>query len=283
LIPHLPIIRAARPFFVHFWLPASAHSATSFYDTFFAQHTWAPVLAILLYAASWFVKDSRTDEKSLPQREWIVYAVLSIAPVLVVAFVMFTVKVYVPRYTIWAVPAIAICAAAGIHRASRGNRIASLCGVLAFALLLVTLEAENLHSKPHLRTGETTMEQLQSLPIANTPIFVANHQPYLEIWYYANPQLRRRLLYAVDPAVDMSYGWPDTGPAILKVLRHWSSIQAPDLADFLSRNSHFIVAADGRDWLPAYLLSLHYQLTPIRADHTAGIESLSVLYDAKRP
>jgi hypothetical protein len=135
---------------------------------------------------------------------------------------------------------------------------------------------------PHLRSGQTTLEQIESLPPAPTPVLVANHQVYIEVWYYSSPQIRRRLYYGIDPEADIRYGWPDTGPAVLKVLRHWTQIQAPDLGVFLSRNAHFLVAADGRDWLVTHLLLLGYQLKPIRTTRTAGLEGLSVVYEASR-
>lgn len=284
LIPHLPLIRGNSGFFKHFWAPASLHSATSFYDTFLAQHAWVLVLGVVLYAMVHVLPDVRpTAVEGLPTREWLVYATLAITPILVVLFVLFTVKIYVPRYTIWAVPPIAICIVAGLHFVSRGSRLAPACGALPLCLLLVLLEGQALHGQAHLRTGQSTLGEILTLPANDTPIVIANHQPYLEIWYVASPELRKRLFYAVDPTVDMQYGWPDTGPAVFKVLRHWTPIQAPDLQVFLTQHSHFLVAADGRDWLPAHLLKLGYQLKPIRIVHTEGLESVSVIYDANQP
>lgn len=283
LIPHLPLIHASSPFVKHFWSPASFHSATSFYDTFLAQHAWVLVVGPAFYAVAHFWPDARPDEPStFSTRAWITWAVLSVAPFFVVAAALATVKVYVPRYTIWAVPPIAICIVAGLSYASRGSRLAAACGALPLCMLLALLEAANLHAKPHLRTGQTALMQLETLPQDSRPIFIADNEIFTEVWYYSNPEQRRRLYYAIDTALDLHYGWPDTLPAVMKALRNWTTIQAPDLAPFLAEHPHFLLAAGGRDWMPAYLLSLGYTLKPIRIDRTDGQDTMSVIYDASR-
>jgi hypothetical protein len=106
---------------------------------------------------------------------------------------------------------------------------------------------------------------------------VADHHIFMELAYYAPAPMRSRLIYPVDRELDMRYLGQDTGALLMSALSRHSQLPIVPIDAVLAAHPRFILAALGRDYVPAYLRKRGYDLIPIAPPPSAD------LFDVRSP
>jgi uncharacterized membrane protein YhdT len=271
---HYPLIAASKPFQQHFWSRASWHNVREVYPLYVKM-----CLPLVLLVIPWVVPQPGASARpgNLTMPEWVAFAAIALMPLAVIALSIHTTHVFVPRYTIWAVTGVAVLVAALLCGAARG---ASAVGVSTLALLVAFLamqEAAMLRKKPGLRGGQAVLEELNSHPGGSEPIVVSNYHVFMELSYYGNLGIRRRLTYALSRDLDLRYRDVDTGARLMSALRNRSKLHIIDYDALLAAHPHFVLAAIPGDYLPWHLVSTGYRVVPI------GSADVPVIFDVDAP
>lgn len=266
---HLPLVMKGGKYAAHFWSPASWYQAPEFYLKFALLPLSAIIVAALVGGVrAWHKRPPR----ALSSHEWAAIAALAAAPVVVLAISRYTTHVFVYRYTLWSVIGIAILAACLIRISLAaqpkvaGSLVVVLLGVLVAQEFLAFREATD------LREGEALLRQLQLVPISGAPIAVGYSHAFMEMAYYAEPELQARIVCPVDRQLDLQYkGFVDLDFYNLPRLNRRNSLRIVDLKGFLATNRSFILAAHPKDYLPQQLRSSGYRLTALNPDQSPPI------------
>jgi hypothetical protein len=281
LIPLLPFIQAEARFSTYVWARAHLPEIQEYYLEFFGRY-----LILIVLPALWFLTlppatqaaIARHDgDSGLRTHEWVVCGATILTPALVVLISMLTTNTFTTRYVAWAVAGFSIAAAAAAFRACRGN---SLTAFAAGGLLLMALCARigiHLISPALLREGQPVADVLRQAGADAQPIVVADHHAFMELAYYAPAPLRQRLVYAASPELSRMYTNVDTGELLLSALRYRTRLNIQNYGDFVSGNSHFLLAAGAGDWLIWHLVRSGYRVVPVRAQWNLG------LFEVDRP
>jgi hypothetical protein len=258
---HYPLIAASRQAQQHFWSPAVFSAIPLWYSTFLLQP--ALVAAFALAAFSILPQGRRAPATGLTKPEWVATGTLAAMPFCVVVISKFTTHAFVDRYTLWAVIGIAILVPAIIAPAAR-RKPAVGAGVLAvLAFLIFAKEVRRTAAAPHLAEGEAVFQALQLLPDGAEPIVVADHHVFMELSYYAPPQIRDRLIYPLSRSLDLRYFGSDTGSLLMTALRRRSTLPVVPYEAVLAAHPAFILAALPRDYLPWHLAKSGYRVVPL--------------------
>ena len=205
---HYPLIAAGKKYLTHFWVPGVA--SWSRIQEFYLQFALIPA------ARFWWV-GLRLVCVARPRAEFCRLRAARggmggdrstrLSPGLVLVISRLTTHVFLPRYTLWAAIGISIACAALLCRAARRNDCGTLI-VLILASGLVGQECFSLRKQPTLRQAEAVRLQLKTVPAGSDPIVVEYDHAFMELSYYAEPQLRWRLYYLLDQDLNCSIRVP---------------------------------------------------------------------------
>ncbi len=269
LIPHLSLIRAGRPFVKYFWSKALFESLYSFYFPV-VRSLWVAfcVAALcLLWLAARGAKSKnekqRQTNSALPAHEWMVAFTLMLLPELVIVALYFTIQVFVDRYLLWSMIGVAIFLTMVLYRLAGGSRtVAAIVTVpllIASAVTIVHAATE----RPFLRHAASLQRELLRIPSGPTPIVIANVHAFMELSFYSEPDLRRRLVYLISPELSRYYNHTDTSALLMSALRRREPLGIADYDTFIAANPSFIVAGESGDWIVQHLRRLNYHFVPL--------------------
>jgi hypothetical protein len=278
---HYPLIAASARFQNHFWSPAAWHCIPEVYDSYFVTILGRCMLPLMVLAVLWATSDDRSaTPPDLTAPEWVVAGAFSLMPVCVVILSIYTTHVFIPRYTLWAVPGFAVLVAACLCRAARGRASVgvSLLGLLvALAALGEAAYLLHVRERPALRAGEAVRQALASLPDGAEPIVVADSHVFLELSYYAESRIRERLIYPVSCDLELRYFGNDTAPLLLTALSHRTKLHIIGYDAVIASQKRFVLAALRNNPLPRDLIKAGYRVVPI------GSSVAPVLYEVEDP
>jgi hypothetical protein len=131
-------------------------------------------------------------------------------------------------------------------------------------------------------SGEGPLGQLpQLVEVAhheNLPIVVSDFHTYMQVYHYASPELRQRILTLVDPANSLSYTGTDTAEKIAVILPLYVPLTILDFSPFAASHPAFLLYSNPavRDWWPARLLhdGHHLQLLAVHGDEVMYLVEL---------
>jgi hypothetical protein len=172
---------------------------------------------------------------------------------------------YTERYALYSVLGISL--ATGLILPRMGYRTR----VLVPAVLLVALginEASFWLSRAnppgHLGSPANAAEQMVNSTIYDDlPVVVTNTHEYLQLAYYAPPDLASRLVSVVDPGAARRYSASDGDDKALALLANYSRFRVYDFHDFHSAYSSFLLYQDSSEplgWWPQRLVDDGYVL-----------------------
>ena len=273
---HLPLIMAFRRMSPTYW-PAST-SWTRLLEFYF-QFALIPLatmfVALVLFAAFDSPEGRRLFSFVLPPYEWAAMGAMALMPIAVLAISKYTTHVFAPRYVLPTNIGVGILAACILRIGSRKQSNYALA-VLGFLLLAGVLQqfffttsfnllhTTYLRSDSGLREGEGMRRELRALPDTSEPIVVAYCADFLELSYYGEPPLRRRVVYLLSRNLNLQYNGFDLDYVNLLVMRKRTTLAILELDAFLSANPHFILAVEPtRDYLSSYLRSEGYRLVAL--------------------
>jgi hypothetical protein len=94
------------------------------------------------------------------------------------------------------------------------------------------------------------------------PIVVASGIDYVEMQYYADAELRKRLVTVIDPEVAINLVGTNSIDMTSFISRNFLPLQIETRAEFLQTHPHFLMWSGGTfEWLPRYLLENGYRIS----------------------
>jgi hypothetical protein len=159
---------------------------------------------------------------------------------------------FTPRYALPAVVSCAIVTPLAVWWLSRKSPVVE--GVLLIVLTIGVVQPSiDLFRHPmpfHDPIADRPMltEHLR----ASSPVVVAGTVQFLELWYYAPPEVRSRLWYVADPDRARQYIRWDTGDRAYIKLARWAPITIRTYEE-LANQRVFTLYDNGLGWLPAQL------------------------------
>lgn len=233
--------------------PPQVAEAYTFLFTPLAGPRFYVAAAVLALLAVWaLVARSRTDHPlpALPLHEVAAGVLMLALPALGVLAGTLASGVFTPRFVLFAVVGFSLVVPIGLSRLTAPRSVAGLvlAGVLAFSFLQSGYD--------WLRPGHLTFHDpvrdrpllVKNLP-GPRPVVVTSGLWYLQLWYYAPPELRKNLFYLVDPAAADRYTGSDTIDRGYLILRRWAPVAAEDYDAFVASHRTFEVYAMGSGWL----------------------------------
>jgi hypothetical protein len=129
------------------------------------------------------------------------------------------------------------------------------------------------HPKP-----EDNWSGITRFCIANPgiPVAVDSGDAYLQIMYYASPELTKRLVRVVNPEAAVRWTGTDTSEIGYLLFRQFFPWRIEESERFLTVHKKFFVLLDGSNftvftWLRQYLLEKKYHLTLVWQDNSSSI------------
>jgi Dolichyl-phosphate-mannose-protein mannosyltransferase len=269
LVPHLTMIRAAMAFVPHSVAKASLDQIPQFYFEFFSNLIPLCLAALVIYVVAQFAPEgAKADEEDgrpgLLSHETVACCVLALLPVLVVLLAVGMRGMFATRYVQPSVLGIAILVSTVMFRATRGSSSVVASLLIPLLVWMGLLTASALVRTP--TRGEARMvlsSQLLNLPPDPAPIVFASHRLFLEVWFYADPKLRDRLVYPVSADRYRAYTGNDSAPRALSCLRRRMPMRLPDYDTFVASNRRFLLVTDGGEWLVWNLLKSGCRINPV--------------------
>ncbi len=260
---HYPLIQASGQFQAHFWARASLGGIPQFYrlTSFHILHITAAAFIVVAVLAGSAIKPIRPGS-GLSRLEWAILTVLALLPPVVIVAAMFTVHSFTESYLIWVVIGFGVLVAALLRRAARGCPAVGAVILVLVAGSIFRQEIGGLIQRPDPES-ESIHRALTGLGEGSEPIAIASPRRFMELAYYEEPRIRRRLVYPASRELDVRYLGFDTDTIILLALRPRSSLAVWDCDTFLAAHPRFLLGVTPNDYLARHLVSLGYRLTRI--------------------
>jgi hypothetical protein len=266
---HLPLLVAGSRYLPHFWPDsiASWHHVLDFYVVFYSLIPISAFLIALVILSLVTEPSARRLPRNLvlPMHEQVLVCVLAVMPFVVVVLAKCTTHVFLKRYVLWAVVGLGILTASVLCAVARGD---SRVGLAVLALLLSVSSTQlwlNVRQAAILRDSDPVFRELQRLQDGSQCILVSSERVFMEMSYYAAPQLSQRLIYPLSRGLELRYRGSDVNFFQMSALSHRTSLRIVDLDEFLQTNPRFLVAARREDYLPRYLREVGYSVAPVCA------------------
>ncbi len=287
---HWPLIAAFRRMSPIYWPGSTSwNHLLGFYFQFALIPLATMFLALVLFAAFDSPEGRRPPCIVLPPYEWAAMGALALTPIAVFAVSKYATHVFAPRYALPANIGSGILAACFLKL---GSRRQPMYAAAVFVLLMLAavlqqflfttsfnpLHTTQLRSDSGLRGAETIWRKLRALPDTSEPIVIGYNADFLELSYYAEPPLRRRLVYLLSRKLNLRYNGFDLDYVNLFAMRKRTNLAIVELASFLSANPRFILAVEPEnDYLSRYLRSEGYRLVALDSN------SVPMLYEVQHP
>jgi hypothetical protein len=256
-----------------FWSPASTrHFSEAYYflvePMLDARFLIATVLIIALAAVGYA---SRTDQKgekpALPAHEIAAVLAALLFPVAGVLLGLVVTGVFVPRYILPGVVGLSIAVAYGLWYLSHEAKLVSLVLPAVFVLSLAELLLP-VTRLPHPVDSRPALVASLKTP---GPTAVSGGLTYLQLWFYAPPQIKSRLMYIADPELARRYTGSDTIDLGFQALARWTPVNVASWNAFTERNSEFRVYAFGSGWLVEQLRDSGASFEEVDVDASATL------------
>ena len=246
-MPMLALGVAAAAQSATFWSPASLDQIVETYYFLLEPlmlRRFVVVLLILLVVIglSLFKKSGKLAEPhqlALHEIAAIIAAVL--VPAAGVLLGVVVTGVWVPRYGLPGIAGMSLAAAFAIPRSTRAELVLPLVLLYSTAELLL----------PVSRVGGP----FEARPVLTAalkspgPTAITGGLTYLQLWYYAPPELKPRLVYVADPPSARRLTRSDTIDLGLLALSRWTTVGAVPFDVFSAQHRTFRVYAYGSGWL----------------------------------
>ena len=255
-----PFIVAARRESTHFW--GTAHLG-------FMNHLYATPAAVLLVAflAAAFLppRGSRLAPIAMPAHELAAIIAIAIAPTVLIVLFKVSAQPFVLRYVLWSVVGISALTAILINVLGQGRPLVAAVVLAGLAAYVGVVEARSMARIDELRTAQSEMVALSKLPPSDEPILVTSPVASVELWFYAPPELRSRLIYPDCPKLDLKYLGYDAPTIGLEGLARISPLKLERCEAVLSNRKPFKLVVGnqpGDDYLVGVLASQGRRVTP---------------------
>ena len=204
-----------------------------------------PALVILVLAlavmAFWAWKSPDSAElpdkpPALPLHELLAGILFLSIPAFVMATGVLVTHMFSPRYALLGLTGVVLLTPAVVARLSGGRSLVAFL-MLALAVLRLVVVTATIPPPRDLLAGESVL--LKALE--QGPVVVAEGQTFMQVWYYTPEPLKSNLVFLVDSAASVKYGFFNTAAidASLASLRHWCPLRVIDYRDFATPGKDF--------------------------------------------
>jgi hypothetical protein len=157
--------------------------------------------------------------------------------------------VFVPRYALLGAVGIAIVIPTAIGHLAAHSRIAQLATALAALIAAGHAAAGALEPGRFVPWNPFAERQLLADHLRIQPgVVVTGGVLYLQLWYYAPPELRSKMRYLIDPAGALQVTGTDSVDRGYAALARWAPIPAVEAEAFLAAHREFMLYDAGGFW-----------------------------------
>jgi hypothetical protein len=246
-LPMLALAAAASAQRATFWSPASLYQIVDTYyfllEPLFVRRFAVVALILLVVVGLSFLKKSGklAEPHQLAPHEIAAIVAAVFVPAAGVVLGVIVTGVFVPRYGLPGIVGISLAVAFAIPRSTRAELVLPLVLLYSTAELLlpVTRPGDPFEPRPVLA------DALKS----PGPTAITGGLTYLQLWYYAPPALKPRLVYVADPPSARRLARSDTIDLGLLALSRWTTVGAVPFDVFTTQHRTFRVYAYGSGWL----------------------------------
>lgn len=249
----LPLIRAGRTLATTFWAQPQWAALVGFYHNILSPAA-VPFVAILLILCLYAVARASAVEKgkvpppaSPPLHEVVAALGYLAIPALALVLAKFVTGAFTDRYVLPAVIGLALIVPWGAYHLL--DRRATMATVLAALLGAWFVPLVGLQPARQLRQDRVNLEAVYRLfrmtAPGDVPIVIASPHAFLQLTYYAPPDLASRFVYLVDPATAVRYLGTDTAELGIREFRRWTPLLIEDYPAYLARHPRFLVYSRG--------------------------------------
>lgn len=246
---------------------------------------WFLTAFVMLLALAWIVLPRTEKLRGPPVPVHEVAAAIGVALLLpiLLAVTWATTGYFKPRYVIGTSIGIAVLLGYATYAAGRRGRQGAVAALLTMVLMTAIwtgariVRGINGTAMPFdVMTGATAGSVLAALP-DDRPLVVGSPSVWMRTWWYAQPDLRKRLHYLLDPAYAARAGNP---LGELSISANRAIVPSPlDAFDAFTREHRSfllycqgmdVICEDDDDWIKRRLLSLGWTVRPLiaRRDET---------------
>ena len=251
--------------FAHGWAGAYLKQGLEFWET--GLQRTSPFLALFAFALALAAAVNRAvqtdrEPEPVPPEEWTVGAALVCIPLIAVIAALTVTHAFTPRYGVLGLAGFCLLAPLLAAEYSGSRRIVGM--VLAAVLgwgVVVTLADHGDARNPF--TEETALVEA----LKQGPVVVSDGQLHLQMWHYAPPELKPRLVFLVDEPAAVKYMGFDTLDKGGGALKKWAGATSLPYSEFVAAN---------RDFLLYRNLARPEWVTPRVLDEGASVEVRSV-------
>ena len=226
---------------VHTWAPPYPGQVIEFWEFGLQHASGFLVLLLALLALSIIQARQKTDaaEGAVPallDHELAAGVLFLAIPLAAVVGALLVTHMFTPRYALIALAGFSFLAPMVAAHMFGGRALpgflltVALTACFGFTSMAIPPTRNPFDGEPELR------EALQQGPVA-----ISDAQLFLQMWHYAPPPLKSRLLFLVDHEAALKYmGFANMDDA-LKQIRLWSSVRVVDYPNFASPGREFLV------------------------------------------
>ena len=192
----------------------------------------------------------RSKYLELPPHEIAAGLAALAVPLAAVLLGVFATGVFVPRYALAGVIGLGLVLPVAVARTGSRRGLADivLCTALVATFLGSAYRALVADERVYRDPMAARPMLLQQLTEGHA-VAVSGMTEYLQLWYYAPPAFRDRLVYLADPAAALKGAGSDTVDRNYLALRRWSPVSVHDYHTFVAAHGTFDVYACGPGWL----------------------------------
>jgi len=200
---------------------------------------------------------------------------LALLPVIGIPAARVAIGVARGEYFFPALLGLAMIIPAVLFRVERGRILAPLALVAALAVWLGTHALYEAAGANRLRYAGALQQALVGIAPDPAPIFVPSPHAFVELWYYGDPQTRRRVVSAASSKLELLAGHDTVSRMWLAINRR---VSVPVLAfdSFLHSTPRFFLAEGPDNGWSWFFVRAGYHVKPLDQPGIYLVEALTV-------
>lgn len=250
--PLYPLLRDAAAQTRHFWVRPSIADIAATYQFLFATLAnrfagWTMVAIAAVVGIS-FLRPAEREPRldPIPAHELAAAAVAVLLPAIGVVLALVATGAFVPRYAMPTVAAVSIVLPLAIARVARR---APFVDVVLLAALVGAYVASAFAPFVHPEDPVAARPLLvRSLEMPGRTV-AAGQLWFLQLWFYAPPALKPRVVYLADPDLALRYTGSDIVDRNYMALARWTPVPIERFDTFVDHHTGFRVYSAGAGWL----------------------------------
>jgi hypothetical protein len=206
----------------------------------------AVVIATVVFSR--VVRRERPDSRALPFWEIIAGIGCLAMPALGLALGSL-IGVFVPRYVLLSAVGLAIVIATGLGRLTAAGSVPQYAAALAVVVAAGQAGAAAMTPGRFVQWNPCLERHVLADQLRTQPeIVVTGGVAYLQLWYYAPPELRSKMRYLADPAGALELTGTDSVDRGYTALARWTKLPVTDVEAYITQHRDFLVYDAGGFW-----------------------------------